>query len=142
MRRNFVVAMILALAFISAWNISYPAFGEEQAKEQAPAFTVARIVIATGIENREPVGVSETFPVSAGRVFCFLEATNITDDTEVTFVWYLGEKEMFKIALPLKKSPRWRTYCYKNLMGKKGDWKVELKDSAGNSVKTVSFKVE
>jgi hypothetical protein len=142
MRRNFVVVMILALAFISAWDISYPAFGEEQAKKQAPAFTVARMVIATGIENREPVGVSETFPVSAGMVFCFLEATNITDDTEVTFVWYLGEKEMFKIALPLKKSPRWRTYCYKNLMGKKGDWKVELKDSAGNNVKTVSFKVE
>jgi hypothetical protein len=142
MRRNFVVVMILALAFISAWDMSYPAFGKEQAKEQAPAFTVARMVIATGIKNREPVGVSETFPVSAGIVFCFLEATNITADTEVTFVWYLGEKEMFKIALPLKKSPRWRTYSHKNLMGQKGDWKVELKDSAGNNVKAVSFKVE
>jgi len=35
------------------------------------------MVIAEGVEDREPVGVAETFPASIGRVYCFLEATNM-----------------------------------------------------------------
>jgi hypothetical protein len=35
-----------------------------------------------------------------------------------------------------------RTYANKNLMGLKGDWKVEIRDPGGNVLKDVKFKVE
>ncbi|MDP3016731.1 MAG: DUF2914 domain-containing protein, partial [Deltaproteobacteria bacterium] len=69
-------------------------------------------------------------------------ATNLSADTEVSFVWIYGEKEMLKTTLPVKMSPRWRTYAHKNLRGLKGDWKVEIKDANGNLIKDVQFKVE
>jgi hypothetical protein len=117
------------------------AHGQEKAKESAE-FTIARLVVGTGVENTEPAGVAETFPASTEKVTCFLEATNIAKDSEVTFVWFYGEKEMLKTTLPLKMGPRWRTYANKNLMGLKGDWKVEIRDPGGNVLKDVKFKVE
>jgi hypothetical protein len=71
-----------------------------------------------------------------------LEATNIARDTEISFVWSYGDKEMLKTTLPLKTGPKWRTYANKNLRGLKGDWKVEIKDAGGKVLKDVKFKVE
>ena len=94
------------------------------------------------MEDYEPVGVAETFPASTEKVYCFLEATDIAKDTEVSFVWFHDEKEMLKFSVPLKMGSRWRTYANKNLRELKGDWKVEIRDSDGNLVKEIKFKVE
>lgn len=119
---------------------------EKVAPESTPKETgvlmKARLVIGTGVENLEPAGVAETFPASTEKVYCFLEATNINQDTEVSFVWFHGQKELLKFNLPLKKGPRWRTYASKNLYGQKGDWRVEIRDAMGKPLKEVKFKVE
>ena len=44
--------------------------------------------------------------------------------------------------MPLKMGAKWRTYANKNLRGLKGEWKVEIKDPEGNTIKEVKFKVE
>ena len=129
------------LVVVMAW-ITFPAFAQEKAKVEEMGITVARLVVGTGVENKEPVGVGDTFPASTEKVYCFLEAANIPEDMEVTFIWSHGEKEMLKTPLPLKMGPRWRTYADKNLYGLKGDWKVEIKDAKGNLIKDVKFKVE
>jgi hypothetical protein len=139
--------LILVLTFVLPWGMISPTFADEKAKEEAgaqeaPGLKIARLVLGTGVENREPVGVSETFPASIEKVYCFLEATDISQDTEVSFVWYHGEKEMGKTTLPLKMGSRWRTYASKNLGELKGEWKVEIRDAAGNVLKDVQFKVE
>ena len=126
---------------MTVW-ITFPVFGQEKAKAEKMGLTVARLVIGTGVENREPIGVAETFPATTEKVYCFLEATNIPEDMEITFVWFHGEKEMLKTGLSLKMGPKWRTYADKNLRGLKGGWKVEVKDAKGNLIKDVKFKVE
>jgi hypothetical protein len=138
---------ILVMAAVTAWGTALPAFAQEKAKggevaKEGPGFTVARLVVGTGVENREPTGVAETFPASTEKIYCFLEATNIAKDTEVSLVWSLGGKEMWKMNLPLKMGQKWRTNAFKSLRGLKGDWKIEIKDAAGNMVKDVKFKVE
>lgn len=140
-------ALAILLGLVIVLNVSL--LGQAKAEEEqqkasvsALAFTVARMVIAEGVEDREPVGVAETFSSSAEKIYCFIEATNVEEDTQATFVWYYGGKEIHTFDLPLEKGPRWRTFAYKNLRGQTGDWKVEIKDSAGNSVKSISFKVE
>ena len=133
MRKGFVLSILFAVAIL---GMSLPASGQEK------GFTIARLVVGTGVENREPVGVAETFPAATEKVYCFLEATEISKDTEVSFVWFHGEKEMLKTNLPLKTGPKWRTFANKNVGGMKGDWKVEIRESGGKLVKDVKFKVE
>jgi len=140
MRRKKMVLLLISTVIL-AWIMTPQAYGQEKAKEGA-SLSIARLVVATGVENSEPAGAAETFPASTEKVYCFLEATNIAKDTEVSFVWSYGDKEMLKTILPLKAGPKWRTYANKNLRGLKGDWKVEIKDSEGKVLKGVKFKVE
>jgi hypothetical protein len=115
---------------------------QEGTSKEAKGFTIARMAFGTGVENSEPIGISETFPGVTEKVYCFLEATDIAKDTEVSFVWFHGENEMTKVNLPLKMGPKWRTWTFKNLRGAKGDWKVEIKDADGIILKELKFKVE
>ena len=133
MKKGFVLSILFVMVILV---ISLPAFGQEK------EFTAARLVVATGVENREPVGVAETFPATTEKVYCFLEATEIPKDTEISFVWFHGEKEMLKTNLPLQAGPKWRTFANKNLGEMKGDWKVEVRGAKGNLVKDIKFKVE
>lgn len=132
------ILFLVLMAFIVCGTI-LPTFGQEKAK---PEFTIARLVVGTGVEDREPVGVAETFPATTEKVYCFVEATEISKDTEVSFVWFLGDKEMAKTNLPLTMGPKWRTFANKTIGEMKGDWKVEIRDANGNPVKDVKFKVE
>jgi len=133
MKKGIVLSILFVMGVLV---ISFPASGQEN------EFTIARLVIGTGVENREPMGVAETFPATTEKVYCFLEATEILKDTEVSFVWFHGEKEMLKTNLPLQTGPKWRTFADKNIGGMKGDWKVEIRDVKGNLVKDIKFKVE
>ena len=140
MRRRKMMLLLTAMVILACVMIPQ-AYGQEKAKE-GTSLTIARLVVGTGVENSEPVGAAEAFPASTEKVYCFLEATNIAKDTEVSFVWGYGGKEMLKTTLALKEGPKWRTYANKNLRGLKGDWKVEIKDSEGKVLKDIKFKVE
>ncbi len=140
MKRKKMVLLLTSMVVL-AWSMIPQAYGQEKAKEGA-GFAIARFVVGTGVENSEPVGVAEAFPATTEKVYCFVEATNIAKDTEVSFLWSYGDKEMLKTTLPLKAGPKWRTYANKNLRGSKGDWKVEIKDAEGKVLKDIKFKVE
>ncbi len=141
MKKQKVLRFVLILIVSVPWIFVFQTFGQEKSKE-AGDFTIARLVVGTGVEKSEPVGTAETFPASTEKVYCFLEVTNIAKDTEVSFVWIYGQKEMLKTTLPLKAGPKWRTYANKNLRGLKGEWKVEIKGPDGKVLKDVKFKVE
>jgi len=141
MKKQGMWIFILVLTAVTVWGMIPPTSAQEKAKE-GPGFTVTRLVVGTGVENREPTGVAETFPASTEKIYCFLEATNIAQDTEVSFAWFNGDKELWKMNLPLKKGLKWRTYTFKTVRELKGDWKVEIRDAAGNPLKDVKFKVE
>jgi hypothetical protein len=142
MKNKMILRIILAFAFIISLGIAYPAIGQEKAEKCAQVFSISTMVVAEDVQDREPVGVSETFPASTEKVYCFIEATNISENTEATFVWYHEGQEMRTFTLPIMQGHRWRTFAYKNLHGKTGNWKVEVKDETGNSVKAITFKVE
>jgi hypothetical protein len=71
-----------------------------------------------------------------------LEAEQIEEDTTVSFVWYHENREMARVALPLQKGPRWRTFSSKKLGGLTGNWKVELVEASGIVLNTISFQVQ
>jgi len=145
-KQGKAVLILIIVAFFVCGGV-LPVFGQEKAKaegapKEGPGFTIGRVVMGTGVENREPMGVSEVFPATTEKVYCFLEATHIPKDMEISIIWFHGQKEMRKINLPLKAGSRWRTYAHKNVGGQKGDWKIEIKDAEGKLLKDLTFKVE
>jgi hypothetical protein len=71
--------------------------------------TVARLVTAEDVVDKEPSGVAKTFPATTDRVYCFLEARLIKENTEVSMVWYYEDEEAALVTLLLRTSNRWRT---------------------------------
>lgn len=142
MKNKTIWVIILSFVVIVSFAITSPAIGQEKAEKGAQLFSISTMVVAEDVQDREPVGVAETFPASTEKVYCFIEAKNISEDTEATFVWYHEAKEMRTFTLPIMQGHRWRTFAYKNLYGKTGNWKVEVKDKTGTPVKSITFKVE
>ncbi len=144
MKRYFGVIAVLFLAVTMTWSMPGLTVAEDEAvvKEAAGGFSISRLVICAAVDNREPVGATDTFSASTEEVFCFIEASDIVEDTQIAVVWSLGENELARVNLPLKKSARFRTYSSKKLAGLKGEWKVEVLDAQGKSVKEVSFTVK
>jgi hypothetical protein len=111
-------------------------------KNHDPQFTIKKVVVAKDVQNRAPVGVSDTFSATAGKVYCFIVATDIKKDSEIIVTWYHENKKIHTYKLPLKKSNRWRTYAWKNISGKKGCWRVVIRDSERFIYKSAPFKVK
>ena len=105
-------------------------------------FRIERFVVAGSIENREPVDILNAVSSLTEKIYCFLEARDITEDTAVSLVWYHGGNKMATVELAIHKGPRWRTYSSKELKGLRGDWKVELQDVNGSVLETVTFSVK
>jgi hypothetical protein len=142
-----IMMFLGAMALLLVAGTSYSQEGPtqtttKQSVQKSAGFHVANLVVCTGVENRTPVGIAETFSATTQKVYAFLDATKITEDTNVTFVWKYNQKEIASFQAPLKKGYRWRTFASKTVEGMKGNWSVELKDANGELIKTVQFKVE
>ena len=139
-KSTVLICAILLLICISPLTSGFAA--EETGEGVGASFTVSRLVIAGSIEDREPVGAVNAFSSSTEKVYCFLEAKDIQEETTVSFVWYYRDKKTATVKLPVGKSPRWRTYSSKKLDGRTGEWNVELQDARGNVLDSVIFTVE
>ena len=107
-----------------------------------PQFTINTLVIAKDVKNREPVGVSDSFSSSIGKVYCFIMATDIAQDSEIIVTWYFEGKKIYGYKLPLKQGNRWRTFAYKEVSNKKGNWRVVIRDSDSYIYKSALFTVK
>jgi hypothetical protein len=105
-------------------------------------FSVTRMVVASNVEEREPVGVADSFTPDTGRVYCFIEAQNIQRQTTARTVWYHGAEEVASIKLDLGQGSRWRTFSVVTIGGRTGNWRVDLRDATDRVVQSVDFRVE
>jgi hypothetical protein len=142
MKKYPALILVLTLAvFMTTLSLSSYATEEEKAAGD-PGFNIARFMIAGSVEDLEPVGAVTAFSSSTEKVYCFLEARDIAEDTKIFFVWHHEDKNMATVELSLRKGSRWRTYSSKKLAGRTGNWTVELQDDDGKVVETVAFSVE
>ncbi len=142
MKKYSFCLLTMILFMIYAVSLHAAAALQATAEKNAPLFSISRMLIAGSIENREPVGAVSAYSASTEKVYCFLEAADIRENTEVSFVWYYENKRMAIVSLPLNKGLKWRTYSSKRLGGLTGEWKVELHDANGNVAYEVGFTVE
>jgi len=112
---------------------------EKSEKAASPALTVEKIVVATSVENREPVGENTEFEASVGTVYCWTKITASTTPATIKHVWYLDDKKVFEIPLELKYAST-RTWISKSVQT--GKWKVEVTDDAGTVLSSLTFTVK
>ncbi len=114
-----------------------PAKGE--AKAGGPA--VADAKLGTGVADREPQGVAESFKSDVGKVYCWTKVTG-AEGTEITHAWYKGDEKMADVKLSVK-YPSTRTWSAKTIPADgTGDWRVDVIAADGTVLKSLPFKVE
>ena len=95
--------------------------------------------IAEAVVDRMPEGAATSFAADVGTVACWTRVTG-AEGTTIQHVWIHGEME-FPVSLAIDGSP-WRTWSTKAIPPEwAGEWRVEIRDSAGNLLDTVSFTV-
>jgi len=98
------------------------------------------LVIATAVEDREPVGAGETFPADVGQLFAWMRVTHGADTT-LRVVWTHGDHRS-EVPLQVGGSP-WRTWSSKQVPPDwTGSWTVEVQDEDGTVVASTTFTVE
>ena len=126
---SFTVVVVLLLA------LAFPAVAEEV------DFTLGRFVTCQRIEDREPVGITTTFPEDTVKVYAFIEALDIAKETGIKIEWLFEDKQAAIIELTLGQSKRWRTYSSKRIGIRHGSWEVRLLDSQDNLLSSLAFTV-
>ncbi len=131
----FLTALALVMATVS--------FVSTASADEAATFSIARLVVCKNVADMEPIlGRDEKFPLDIGKVYCFLEAREISADTEINFVWIHEGITQVTVPIKIKKGWRWRTYSNKKLGTMTGNWTVEIHDTNGTLVDSVNFAVE
>ena len=140
MKKYLLVSAIIAAAACAVYAqtpAAAPAAAPEAAKA-APAIKVEKITVATGVENREPVGEAAAFDSTAGKVFTWTKISAETTPVTIKHVYYREGKMVREIELKVNSSP-YRVWSWKNVTP--GSWKVEVTDEAGTVLATSEFTV-
>ncbi len=133
MKKHLLISFILAASVSAAYAQTAPA-----ETKPAPAIKVERIVTATGVEKREPVGETSSFDSSVTRVYTWTKITAEQAPATIKHVYYLNDKMVREIPLSVNSSP-YRVWSVKNVVP--GNWKVEITDEAGTVLSSAVFTV-
>jgi hypothetical protein len=112
-------------------------------KPRAHSLRVDRLVVARGVESREPQGADTVFAANEKRLFAFVEVSNperAEGDVHVQFVSPSGETEP-PIALSVGESPRWRTWAFTRRVHTPGTWRAVVRDDRDHVLASTEFDV-
>lgn len=113
----------------------------EAAPEAESAVEVTRAVVATGVEDREPVGEATTFPAEVGTVYFYTVFEGDFPESGFEHVWLRDGEEIARVPVRAA-GPRWRTWTSKTIPADwTGAWTVRVVDGDGTELASVDFTV-
>lgn len=102
------------------------------------AAEVARAVVTTGVENREPVNDLTEVNAATDKIYFFTELRGMEGQT-VKHRWSHNGEVMAEVDIAVG-APRWRVWSSKNLMPEwRGDWAVAVVNPAGEVLSEKRF---
>ncbi len=112
----------------------------------APAALVAQdtkvgveATLAQDVVDRMPVGAATTFAPDVGKVYLWTKVHG-ADGTQISHVWIHGSHEAV-VELPVGGSP-WRTWSSRTINPEwTGEWRVEVRNAAGDVLETITFTI-
>jgi hypothetical protein len=125
---------VILLTFLLSLLLT--AFGNAQ---QESGIEVEEMVFCSGVENRQPVGVTSQFLNPIERVYCFTKIVGAVDTITVEHVWYFGDEEKARVELSVK-SGSWRTWSSKRMLVEWSDvWRVDVVSPDGKVLSSSEF---
>ncbi|MDO8445051.1 MAG: DUF2914 domain-containing protein [Deltaproteobacteria bacterium] len=126
MKNLFLAVMFLLSA------VSFSSAGEP---------TVEVATVATSVENLIPVGVSEKFSSSVGRLYCYSKILGGAGQN-IKHLWYINGKKLGEATLSIK-AGSYRTYSLVTILpGTKGIGRIDITTGDGKLLKSVEFLIE
>jgi hypothetical protein len=105
---------------------------------------VKKLVIAKGVQNRQPVDEGETFSADdLDKLYAYVEVEN-TDAHEGDIVVAFEPPEgpaQGNVTLAVGPSPRWRTWAYTRSAHKLGTWNAVVKTTEGKVLARTPFEI-
>lgn len=109
----------------------------------ADGLRIIEAAVAPAVENRRPVGASDSFASDVGQLFGWLSIENPGEPKNVTMLWKREGREAFRIELQAGTSSGWRTWSRKRIQARDaGSWTVEVLSPSGAVLHTMNFEVE
>lgn len=105
---------------------------------------VKRLVLARGVEGREPVEPSETFALDeAKQIYAFVEVQNPDQVESEIFVTFEkdGGPSVGHVTLRVGPSSRWRTWAFTRGATTAGKWTAVVRDGDGDLLARQPFEI-
>jgi hypothetical protein len=97
-------------------------------------------VLARSVVDRVPQDSGSAFPAEVGQVVLWTRVSGASGQS-VHHVWFRGDEQVGDVELAIGGSP-WRTWSTKTVPAEwTGPWRVEVRDAAGNVIKTIAFTI-
>ena len=125
-----------ALALITTGIVANAAPAEK-------AISVKRLVLAHGIDGREPQQTTSSFNTKDDRVYAFVEVENPKKSEDKILVVFEPPSGPAHAEIPLKvgESSRYRTWAFTRRAHEAGDWAVVVRDTHGRVLAREKFTV-
>jgi len=111
--------------------------------DRSAPLKVKRLIVAEGVEAREPVSAATSFGDDTPRIYAFVEIGNPEKaQSEISIsITPHGEAERGRVSLDIGASPRWRTWSFTRLAKKPGNYDVVVYDASGDEIGRAAFEV-
>ncbi len=100
---------------------------------------VESLKFGSSVDKMEIVGEGVSFSGGSDKVYCWMKISG-GQGKAVKVKWYRNGNSLGETQLDIK-SNSMRTYAYRTVTGKKGDWKVEIADPSGAILHSAGFTV-
>lgn len=131
---------VLAVVLFSLVT-TLPLAAQEAEKASEATIRVSEAVVATGVEDREPVGAGQAFAADVGKLYFYTIFEGDFGEAQVEHVWLRDGDEVARVPLTIR-GPRWRTWSSKTIPSDwTGRWVVQVVDSAGEVLGSAEFVV-
>jgi len=101
--------------------------------------------ICTGVVNHAAANIGDVFSKDIGKLICFTRVVGPYlegSESSIQHVWYYQDTERARVTLAVKSS-NWGTYSSKLIQPFEiGDWRVEVKDSNGETIDVYQFYIK
>jgi hypothetical protein len=105
---------------------------------------VTRLVVAQGVEAREPMGVAKSFrKADIDKIFAYVEVENRDAAEEEIVVTFEPEglSPRGNVKLRVGQSPRWRTWAFTRAIDRTGQWVAVVRTKDGKELAREPFEI-
>jgi hypothetical protein len=107
--------------------------------------TVSRLIVATGVDEREPVDPASAFSLATtSHLYAFVELANparTATDVELVWIDLASGQERRSYTLVVGAHARWRTWARSAVPKKPGTWAVLVRDANGMELARTQYEV-